>query len=67
MGRKPVLYEGTDSEESDKVRNFLRKQEIEYNLGFEDFSRFKGLPFSVVSEGMIYCCGLEAIERYFSR
>jgi|TARA_Y100000034_G_scaffold8868_1_gene9548 hypothetical protein len=64
MGRKSVLYEGRNPEEA---KELLDKKEIDYRLGFGDFSRFKDLPFSVVSEGMIDYYGLETIAGHFCR
>ena len=65
--RKIVLYEGIDEEESKFIKTFLEKREIKYNLRFGRFPEFRDLSFPIVSEGMIDYCGLEAIERYFSR
>jgi len=64
---KPVLYEGMNTEESDKVRDFFKDKGIGYRLGFGDCSRFKDLPFPVVSVGIMDLYGPEAIERYSFR
>ena len=63
MSERVCLYSGRDLEEANKSIRILHNKGIDYVLGFGDFSRFKEMPFPVVSKGMIDYYGVEAIEK----
>ncbi|HED06175.1 MAG TPA: hypothetical protein ENI61_05775 [Ignavibacteria bacterium] len=65
--KQVILYEGKNSEEFSKVKDFLKEKEIKWYLGFGDFARFQDMPFPVVSEGMVDLYGLKAVENNYSR